>query len=61
MLTKCLLLPSMMTYNKLVEVKMRKIATCSFFGHRNAKLTDEQNEELKRIIEDLVVKHNINI
>lgn len=32
---------------------------CSFFGHRNTKLTEEQYQELKRIIEDMIVNQNV--
>lgn len=35
--------------------------SCSFFGHRNTKLNDEQLVKLKNYIEDLIVNHNVNI
>lgn len=34
--------------------------TCSFFGHRNTKLNDEQLEKLENYIVDLIVNHNVN-
>lgn len=34
---------------------------CSFFGHRNIAMTDEQYEKLKNIIEDLIINKNVQI
>ncbi len=33
---------------------------CSFFGHRNTSLTDEQYLELKKIIENLIISKKVN-
>lgn len=35
------------------------VLVCSFFGHRNALLTDYQYERLREIIEDLIVNKNV--
>ncbi len=40
---------------------MKAIKICSFFGHRNTTLTNELYEELKRIIDDLIVNKNVQI
>ncbi len=40
---------------------MKSTKACSFFGHRNANLTNEQMEELKKIIEDLIIKKHVKI
>lgn len=32
---------------------------CSFFGHRNTKITKELENKTKKIIEDLIIKHNV--
>ena len=37
----------------------KQYKTCSFFGHRNAELNDEQVEKLKSTIEDLITKKNV--
>lgn len=33
--------------------------TCSFFGHRKIEITEELKLEVKQIIEDLIVNHNV--
>ncbi len=45
--------------NELQNGYNMKILTCCFFGHRNTTLTKELYEELKRIIEDLIVNENV--
>ncbi len=40
---------------------MKITKVCSFFGHRNANLTNEQMEELKKIIEDLIVSKDVKV
>lgn len=37
------------------------IKTCSFFGHRNTKMTEELKQKVKEIIEDLIVNQNVEI
>ena len=32
---------------------------CSFFGHRNVEVSDELKEKVKKIVEDLIVNHNV--
>lgn len=32
---------------------------CSFFGHRTIKITKELKEKVKKVIEDLIVNHNV--
>lgn len=32
---------------------------CSFFGHRKIVITEELKEKVKRVIEDLIVNHNV--
>lgn len=38
---------------------MKKIKSCSFFGHRNACLTKTQEKELKTLIEQLIIRQNV--
>ena len=38
-----------------------KVLVCSFFGHRDTRLTDYQCEKLKSVVEDLIVYHNVKI
>ena len=40
---------------------MEKHKTCSFFGHRNTKLTKQLEEKLKNTIEDLILNKNVLI
>lgn len=37
------------------------IKICSFFGHRNVKITEELKQKVKKFIEDLIVNHNVLI
>ena len=32
---------------------------CSFFGHRNAMLSEDMKDKLKELIENLILKHNV--
>lgn len=41
--------------------KHNYIKTCSFFGHRNATLSNAQQEKLKNILEDLITNHNVKV
>ena len=38
---------------------MEQHKACSFFGHRNFKITEEYKQKLMKIIEDLIVNHNV--
>lgn len=40
---------------------MRDINSCSVFGHRDAVLSSDEVEELKKVIEDLIVYRNVHI
>ncbi len=37
------------------------VCTCSFFGHREIEITEELKIRLKKVIENLIVKHNVSI
>ena len=37
------------------------IKVCSFFGHRDIKVTEELKEKVKSIVEDLILKNNVFI
>lgn len=45
----------------LCMVNSIKRKTCSFFGHRKIEITEELKNEIKIIIEDLIIKHNVCI
>lgn len=38
---------------------MEKHKTCSFFGHRKIELTEMLKQKVKKIIEDLIISHNV--
>jgi len=38
---------------------MKSYKSCSFFGHRKIKLTEELKYKLKEVIEDLIVNQNV--
>lgn len=48
-------------YYNIYGVSFMDRKICSFFGHRNAKLTDEQYEQLKNIIENLIINNHVQI
>ena len=41
---------------RLTEITYK---VCSFFGHRTIKITKELKEKAKKVIEDLIVNHNV--
>ena len=40
-------------FNTLSDIK------CSFFGHRKIEITEELKQQVKEIVEDLIVNHNV--
>ncbi|MBE5730414.1 MAG: hypothetical protein E7350_00490 [Clostridiales bacterium] len=40
---------------------MEQHKICSFFGHRKIELTEELKQRTKKVIEDLITKHNVLI
>ena len=34
------------------------IKSCSFFGYRNIKITEELKQNIKEVVEDLIINHN---
>ena len=42
-------------------MKNDKTATksCSFFGHRNINITNELTHKIRRIVQDLIINHNV--
>ena len=38
-----------------------KIVACSFFGHRKIEITEELKQNVKEIIEDLIVNHKVSV
>ena len=38
---------------------MEKHKSCSFFGHRKIELTEELKQQVKKVIENLIIKHNV--
>lgn len=40
-------------FNTLSDIK------CSFFGHRKIEITEELKQQIKEIVEDLIVNHNV--
>ena len=37
------------------------VKSCSFFGHRNIKITQELKNNVKNVIKNLIIKHNVLI
>ena len=42
-----------------MDVEINQHNVCSFFGHRKIEITKELKQQVKKIIEDLIIKHNV--
>ena len=40
---------------------MEKHKTCSFFGHREVEITEELEQRIKEVVEELIINHNVSI
>ncbi len=46
-------------WNEYMKEIDKRIKTCSFFGHRKINTTDELKQNIKTVIQELILNHNV--